>query len=86
MTLIEYSLFLFFVFLVYNYTDIAKPIKSRIEPYLSDNGKYILQCSICFPFWISVAVVLFSPFTWTSIFITPLIVHFLHLIYDRLVK
>jgi hypothetical protein len=65
-TFFLYCLSVYFVFYVFNCSDIAAQARAWAEARLPSSIVYVLNCALCFTWWITVVAAVFSlvPYTW----------------------
>lgn len=87
-TIILISLVLWALFFLWNYSLLLNNIRRALSPVLDNPNleavKYILSCSFCFPFWITLGCMgLVGWPVYYPLVVAP-IVHYLDLIYNRI--
>lgn len=82
--LLFYSIAVFFLFWVINYSEILEKLRAAVFPVLPRWIGYPLSCSVCFSFWITGALCFFVSGVFPLVLTTPVCVMMLELIYLRL--
>jgi urea transporter len=83
MDLLIYVLAVWFVFYLVNHSLIFKKIRGAAMPALPNWLQTLIQCAICFTFWLTAALSLFAGFS-AVIFAAPPCVLFVDLAYRKL--
>lgn len=86
MTLLTYSLSVFFAFYLLNYSAVFSEVLRDLTTSLREWVTYPFQCAFCFTFWTTLALGFFvhDPIPFTFLFTAPVAVLFIDLAYRRL--
>jgi hypothetical protein len=84
MSFILYCLGIYFWFYLFNYSDIAESIRSKVFNVMHPYITYALQCSYCYTFWITLVAFCLSLVPLSYIFAAPVVNLFLFKILNNL--
>lgn len=85
MDLLIYVLVVWFAFYIVNHSLILEKLRNAAIPALPQWLQTLVQCAICFSFWITVALSLFTGFT-MAVFAAPPCILFVDLAYRKLTE
>ena len=67
----EYALMIWFGFYIINHSLILKFFRDKLYPKVNSKLLYLIKCSFCFTFWISLILYLFKFIPLIFIFVAP---------------
>lgn len=84
MSLLIYSLSVWFFFYLYNHAEITRPTRDWIVPRLPSPAAYMVQCSFCSTFYVTLVGVILVAVPTSYLLVAPVVNLFVELLYRKL--